>query len=91
MPNNSRKLKIMLECFFYCIQTHFRKKYSGFQYGDHLTYLEGRIKLAQERALEQADIDSLASYGDNDDNFTIVDEDRVCPIKYNQLYCAYIR
>ncbi|XP_059489774.1 transcription initiation factor TFIID subunit 1 isoform X2 [Neocloeon triangulifer] len=45
-------------------------------YGDHLTYLEGRIKIAQERALEQAEMDSLASYGDNDDNFTIVEDDK---------------
>jgi hypothetical protein len=56
----------------------FQLTYYFFQYGDHLTFLEGRIKLAQERALEQADMDSLASYNDdNDDNFTIVEEDRV--------------
>lgn len=67
------KIKNLLVCmYFICF-----KIIISFQYGDHLTYLEGRIKLAQERALEQADIDSLASYGDNDDNFTIVDEDRV--------------
>lgn len=71
--SNWRKRKIYLSLVFYfCFKIAIL-----FQYGDHLTYLEGRIKLAQERALEQADIDSLASYGDNDDNFTIVDEDRV--------------
>jgi len=31
----------------------------------------------------------LASYGDNDDNFTIVDEDRVLLIKTNKFCCAY--
>ncbi|XP_065336082.1 transcription initiation factor TFIID subunit 1 [Cloeon dipterum] len=46
------------------------------EYGEHLTFLEDRIKLAQERALEQADMDSLASYGDNDDNFTVVEDDK---------------
>jgi len=49
-----------------------------FQYGDHLTQLERSISLVQERALEQAEIDSIGTWlGGEEENYTIVETDHL--------------
>ncbi|KAG8223686.1 hypothetical protein J437_LFUL004051 [Ladona fulva] len=46
------------------------------EYDEHLTQLERNIRLAQERALEQADMDSLGtSLGPDEENYTIAEPD----------------
>ncbi|KAJ9586080.1 hypothetical protein L9F63_020277 [Diploptera punctata] len=46
------------------------------EYGDHLTQLERNISLVQERALEQAEIDSFGTWlGGEEENYTIAEPD----------------
>ncbi|PNF40464.1 Transcription initiation factor TFIID subunit 1 [Cryptotermes secundus] len=48
------------------------------EYGDHLTQLERSISLVQERALEQAEIDSIGTWlGGEEENYTIVETDHL--------------
>lgn len=46
------------------------------EYDEHLTQLERSVRIAQERALEQADMDSLGtSLGPDEENYTIAEPD----------------
>lgn len=46
------------------------------EYGDHLTQLEKNISLVQERALEQAEVDSLGTWGaGEEENYTVAEPD----------------
>ncbi|XP_069701181.1 transcription initiation factor TFIID subunit 1 isoform X2 [Periplaneta americana] len=48
------------------------------EYGDHLTQLERSISLVQERALEQAEIDSIGTWlGGEEENYTIAEPDHL--------------